>query len=78
MNETRSTSTGTCHRCTCLATLLLSARLWAAEGNLSVPDLIALTTDLPKPAAITHYDILLRTDLDQNRLHLQTTCTVRS
>jgi hypothetical protein len=79
MNKTRSASTRGCHRKAWLAALLLSARLWTTgEGEASVQNSIAVTMDLPKPAVITHHDITLRTDLDQNTLRLQTTCTVRN
>lgn len=67
------------HRGAWLVALCLAARLGeAGQRCLPAPELVAPTIDLPEPVAVTHYDIALRTELDQNRLHLETTCTVRN
>ncbi len=61
-----------------LSALCLSVGLVeAGQTDFSAQELIAATTDLPETVAVTHYDIALRTDLDQNRVRVETICTVR-
>lgn len=63
--------------------LLLMASLSSlqAVGSPATEEMaeqIAVVTDSPKPVGIRDYEILLRTDLENDRLVLQTTCALRN
>jgi hypothetical protein len=61
-----------------LTAALFQLHISAVQGVASHTDAVAVGTDLPETAAVVHYDISLRTDLDRNRLNLTTTCTIRN
>ena len=61
---------------TWLGLIALTAAVDGAESELPCREWVAATINLTNPIAITHYDISLRTDLGQNRLFLETYCTV--
>lgn len=60
------------------AAMFLPSRSYTGQANEDVAEEVAVVTGYPETLAITDYDIALRTDLDNDRIVLQATCTLRN